>query len=581
MHPSPSTLKFWLRPICHLMLFALGLVCYKLISLEEVSRTYLNCQWCLSAKALPYEVQSFLLLVSLHFLSVEIRWYPLRLVLRLMVVGVLVITCLDLVVTREFWVRLTAQELYEYGSQIGTIEKFLQQALSSTWAGQAAIFALLLTLIIFIRYLKHDYVRAKPLFVYLLVGLGVYGCSWVEVNEYHETFLKSSIQAFFSPQTNNRSYSEEFKKGIPAKPSNGQACFAGQGARNDVILVVFESLSMYHSALFSGINDWMPEFDAASKTGLRLSHFYANGVSSEQGLVSLLTGEPPIAKGIEGSVTILEQFRNPAQTVPRMLHDQGYDTAFLTTGNLGFLRKGSWLKDIGFDLAEGHDASYYKGMKRYQFDAAPDDALYGRALLELQQHRERPLFLTLETVTTHLPNIDPESGAQSQELTYRYADRQLGRFVRDLRARGFFEHGDLIITADHRAMVPLSNEERIRYGDRAYVRIPMTVMGAGIRSGEDAGSYSQADLLPSLHHWLGKDSGCVGANQGIFLPTAVHTPQCIYTNRSYNVNDVFIHCGKEDFEVNLNGDKTQYVGAAPTAPDLLNETHRLRLGKGF
>jgi len=314
-------------------------------------------------------------------------------------------------------------------------------------------------------------------------------------------------------QTKNQPYTEKFKENIRADATEKNDCYEGKGARPDLILLIVESLSLYQSALFSGINDWMPEFDSVSQKGRRLSNFHANGVTTEQGLIALLTGEPPIAKAGRQAVTVFEQFRDTKQSVPKMLHEFGYESLFLTTGNLSFLGKGNWLNDIGFDYTEGHDAPYYHGMKRFNFDAAPDDALYGRALQELRRKKGSPIFMTLETVTTHHPYIDPASGIHSQELTFRYADHQLGVFINELKSSGFFDNGYLMILGDHRAMVPISNSEKTRYGDRAYARTPLSIIGHGLNGEQETAKFSQSDLLPSLRHWLGRGSQCVSANQ--------------------------------------------------------------------
>jgi len=80
---------------------------------------------------------------------------------------------------------------------------------------------------------------------------------------------------------------------------------------------------------------------------------------------------------------------------------------------------------------------------------------------------------------------------------------------------------------------------------------------------------------------LGKGQHCFKANQGIFLPTVARSAQCVCTNRSYDANSFFVHCGASDFTVELNGDKTQFVHATSPPPGLLTELHRLRLGQGF
>lgn len=573
--------RLWRDPCLHILLLVLSLVGYKLFALEMVSRAYMDCAWCLSTKAVTHESKLILLLLTIHLLSCVSRLRFARVTLRLALVAGLVITAVDLVVTHQLWTRLTWYELRQFAGEIGAVSSFVQQLLPSAGKLLAGVLALALVILVFTRYIRDHRSTLHPLFLYLLIAVGVAGCELVERKEYHDLFLQNSIQVFFSQPTSNTPYSKEFAATITASPLAESAdCSKAANARRDVILLVFESLSMYHSALFSGINDWMPEFDAVSRTGVRFTNFYANGVTSEQGLVALLTGEPPIAKGTEAK-TLFEQFRNPADSVPRMLRGLGYDTVFLTTGNLGFVGKGKWLKDIGFEMIEGHDAPAYTGLKRYQFDAASDDALYARALTQLQEHPSKPVFMTLETVTTHLPNVDPETGTHSQERTYRYADRKLGNFVRSLRSRGFFENGTLIITADHRAMVPMSLRELMLYGDRAFARVPMTVVGTGLVEREETAGFSHTDLLPSLRNALAKGQHCVQADQGVFLPTVTRAPQCIYTNRSYDHNSVFVHCGASDFSIALDGDKTQFVHASSPPPGLLTELHRLRLGKGF
>ena len=579
MTSKSSAWRLLRDPTLHMRL-ALALVGLKLLSLETVSRDYIGCQWCLTPKSLSHETEFILILLALHLLSCVARWRSWRVAFRVLVILAVLITAADLMVAHQFWVRLRVSEFFKFVGELNAVKSFLQQWLSDPWVLLACLATLLAVVVVFARYLKDDRHSLPPVFLYPLIAAGVVGCELVETKEYHDTFLQNSVEVFFSRQTSEVPYSREFIKTVATQPSAEQECNAASALRTDVILLVFESLSMYHSALFSGINDWMPEFDAVSKTGVRFSNFYANGVTSEQGLVSLLTGEPPIAKGLE-TASLFEQFRNPVQTVPRMLHSLGYDTVFLTTGNLGFMGKGKWLKDIGFDMVEGHEAPAYKGLKRYQFDAASDDALYARALTELKAHRTTPTFMTLETVTTHLPNIDPATGTHSQELTYRYADHQLGDFVRNLQASGFFDHGTLIITADHRAMVPMGMKEHALYGDRGYARIPLAVVGTDLVGREESAGFSQTDLLPSLRNTAASGLQCTGANQGVFLPTVVRAPKCIYTNRSYNTNNVFVHCGEDDIAIELNGDKTQFAEAQTQPPELLQELHRLRLGKGF
>ncbi len=569
-------------PHLHFGVMTVALVAYKLYALEMVSRAFLECRWCLSTRAAPHEIQFVLLLLGLHLLSGAIRYFPFRVLARLVVVLALLIAVVDLAVTQQFWVRLTASDFWKFVGEFDAIFSLLRQLWTKPAVLLLLVCATLAWLVVAARYVKNDNAKMPSLLLCALFGLGAMGCSAVESHEYHEMYVDNALETFFSAQSIKNPYSADFQRQILNHPTPRRACMPDAGRRPDTILVVFESLSMYHSALFSGLHDWMPEFDAIAKAGTRYTNFYANGVTSEQGLVSLLTGEPPIEKGEKSAQTLFEQFRATRQTLPQRLHRNGYESIFLTTGNLGFLGKGAWLKDLGFDSVEGHDAPYYKGMPRYQFDAAPDGALYGRSLQVLDQPHNKPVFMTLETVSTHLPNVDPVTGAHSQELTYRYADHQLGEFVRALKARGFFEHGNLVITADHRAMVPMADTEAARYGDRGFARIPMVVFGKDAASGMVVEQgFSQTDLLPTMAHLTGHASNCLASDQGVFLPAPAHAPQCIFTQRSYSKNDVIAQCGGSDYKIHLDADRTDFADASRGSGDVLNVVHRLRMGQGF
>ena len=52
----------------------------------------------------------------------------------------------------------------------------------------------------------------------------------------------------------------------------------------------------------------------------------------------------------------------------------------MTTGDLAFLDKTSWLRSLHFDHFEGAENAFYDGWKRRHFNAAEDKALYLRFL---------------------------------------------------------------------------------------------------------------------------------------------------------------------------------------------------------
>ena len=184
----------------------------------------------------------------------------------------------------------------------------------------------------------------------------------------------------------------------------------------------------------------------------------------------------------------------------------GYRTCFLTTGDLGFTNKGTWLESIGFDDVEGIETPFYKEWPKFAFNAPPDEALFAYAIRKIGNLNsdQQPYFMVLETVTSHLPFLDPEGKSNTEKAVINYVDRQLGVFYTSLEDYGFFSNGVLIITSDHRIMAPISKAEMDRYGDSAFARIPMVVASGGKRKGKIDACFQQTDLYSSLK-WFVSD----------------------------------------------------------------------------
>lgn len=576
-------LRRWLRdPFTPVALFAVGLSAYKIYFVETAGRALFDCRYCVAGRGALHEVQFLLVVLALHLLALSARKAPLAALIRLAAVAALAIQLLDLIVLSEFLRRLTLHEMVEFSGEAKEVGEFVRNV---PWPALLAVLATATVLALGGgRYLIRGPrakrpVRGPLLGAFASILLIAMGHVELRTPDYHEPYLRNALEAFFDRETRLRPYSSAFARSVDG-PGAPQQCMNALGARPDVILVVVESLSVYQSARLSGLHDWTPQLDALSESALRLTSFRANGVTSEEGLIALLTGEPAIPRPRPETRTILEQFTQTMQTLPRFLNGLGYRTEFLTTGNLGFMDKGKWLDAIGFQYREGHESHFYDGMKRYNFDAATDEALYNRALTELTANSHRPLFLTLETVSSHHPYLQPETGERTQESVFRYADAQLGRFVARLRQSGYFEHGVVLVTGDHRAMVPMTEAELKRMGDRAYSKVPMVVIGKGL-SGDVPGTFSQSDLMPSLEHWLGEGRHCVAANQGIFLPAGVKAPACLFTTRPYDADLVVAECGAKDYHVILDGDQSQFEDPRPGPAALMASVHRLRLGHGF
>lgn len=377
----------------------------------------------------------------------------------------------------------------------------------------------------------------------------------------NDTYLDNVIEANL-PRGRTRSFSMPF---IAARKTQAEAlprtCAQGSGVFDgSVIVLMVESLSSWQSHLLGGNADWMPQLDAIARDNHYLTHFYANGFTTSGGLISVIAGRPPIPPA--GSVFYTyDDFPPGDGSLADIAHRSGREAAFFTSGDLGFLDVGAWLHTLGFDVVDGSSSPFYHGMQRWQFGAAADAALYDR-FLDWMAKRDagRPFVSVLLTVSTHPPYVDPRTGRIDPENSFRYADAEIGRFYRELRANGFLEHGVLLVFGDHRTMTPLHPQEYRRYGDRAFARVPLVIAGAVDMPAMVDAPFQQTDIQPSIADLMG-GRPCTSPFAGLLLRPVPAPPEYIVHARGNDRDRVDVYRGVDETAgFNLDGDGSTWAG---------------------
>ncbi len=386
-------------------------------------------------------------------------------------------------------------------------------------------------------------------------GQYVHGWRYQNVVEYNHTIFSEA-----------RSYSQGFSKVVA--PKENPACSAHDPGKKNIILLMVESLSAYQSRLFSGINNWTPRLDAIAAQHLYFTRFLANGFTTEDGEIALLTGRLPIygpASFTNWGGTRFRGFFQLPDALPMILKDKGYHTEYITSADLAFAQTGQWAHSIGFDYIEGHAHPYYETWQRFQFNAAPDEALYARVLDRVKQNQGNANFLLfIKTAGTHHPFINPENGRRSEEEAFLNADRQLGRFYDNLAATDFFDNGLLVIVGDHRAMVPLGRQEIQQFGAlEAAARVPLVVVSKD-RAAMIGERFQQTDVYNSLKNMISAER-CTSPWQGDFLGERI-PPEYIGFRRGDQRDLVTVFADEGAVQVKLAGDDTQIVNEVSLEP---------------
>ncbi|MEZ5464472.1 MAG: LTA synthase family protein [Lysobacteraceae bacterium] len=525
---------------------------------------------------------ALLLLIPANF---GITW--LRALCTLPVLLLALVMALDVALLLSLNTRMYVFDLLKFGGEAGATFDFVRVLMRSSYA-IPAITCVIWLLASLLSLLPE---RARPqrqitLLTGSVLALLVALCEPLVAPGYvHADGYRNALSVQWNDGSNTP-YSDSFLDRQRAIAELPPRCLAGQSVRPDVILLMIESLSSYHSALLGSPRNDVPELDALAEQHRYFTQFMANGFTTDMGMIALLSGELPVRSiGRRSSLHAFAGFGDQQHAVPLLLDQSGYYSAFFTTGNLSFLDKRPWLESLGFDHVEGHEARYYDGMPRFTFGAAEDSALYGRFLEWMERWRLRdsttPLFASLLTVESHPPYVDHSTGKLDESGIIRRVDRAAAAFEKNLRASGYFDRGGiLLITGDHRTMTALHPEEAAE-GDRAFARIPLVAVGPpGWDGSRVDGLFQQTDLLPSLAQ-LTLPQACGAPGSGFLLADGPVPAQWVLHARGDQRDRVDFYSDTVNAWLELDGDASRWHGTmTPLTGAIAADIHLSRARRG-
>lgn len=579
---SLATVAVWL--------LALLLPLLALLRALEVQASYgavADCGACMAWAAVGSDAWLLASAWLLLAIAAALRHAPwLRALLVLPVLALALLMALDLALLATLNTRLYLFDVLKFGGEWSATARFVQALLQS----DAALLALLLAAA-WLAALPALGPARRSLARALLFGAGALLAAAVALAGGGPAYVHAegymNLVALHRAQQLNQPYSDAFRSQLASAPELPAVhCGAGQSRRPDIVLLVVESLSSYQSALLGGPLAMTPRLDALAREHRYFTRFHANGFTTDHGLIALLTGRWPVpAINRYTSLGAFAGFDDPARSVGGVLHPQGYQLAFFTTGDLGFLDKAPWLSALGFDHVEGAEAPFYDGWPRGAFNAAEDRALYQRVLQWLDQRSadgsDAPLFATLLTVESHPPMVERSTGRSSEAAVMARVDAAAADFAGALSARGFFARGGLLlVTGDHRAMTALHAQEIAAHGSAAFARVPLIVVGGPPGPAVVEAPFQQTDLLPSLAQLTGAQA-CRHPGQGWLLAQPPQPPDWVLHVRGDQRSRLDLHHAGGSATLLLAGDDSRWTGTPPAdAAAIAAAIHRDRIARG-
>ena len=260
------------------------------------------------------------------------------------------------------------------------------------------------------------------------------------------------------------------------------------------------------------------------------------------------------------------------------LRRSGYHTEFLTSVPLQFISMDTYTRSPvgGFAAAAGQrEIARFRDAPRYAFESPTDHLLYEELLARLDTRPNgQPVFMAAVTASSHPPWVDPLGKGDTEENAWAYVQEELWWLHGQLEARGFFENGLLLITGDHRKMLPVQQGERERFGASAKARIPLLVIGTGVpQDALDDRPFQQADLLRMLDR---------AVRPGVELsPFVLWVSRYVFVfGIASNASNLEVfdasNGAREAFRMRLRGAEIEWLDRPPNALAVERAVHRQR-----
>lgn len=522
-----------------------------------------GCGSCLVASSAISDAPFLLCWIALSWFGFTTDFRLISRLCRVISIVSLLLYIADVYVMSAFFTRLYITWVINIGATPGLVIDYLKLGSPLVLAAFLLLFGLLVAALFF-KPRRHAFSRTAYYYLAGLAALSSIAATQIKT-QYVHAWATDNVFATSQLSGLSARYSDEYLNSLASQFETIPSCKPGVDERQDVIVLILESWSAYHSDTWGGANSWTPELDSISKKSMLFQRTIAGGFTTNQGLMSIISGVPVLSPMTSPfSRKAFEPAWGWDYTLPKQLANGGYRTAFLTSGDLSFNGKAAWIEHAGFDYIEGHDAPVYEGHPRGQFSAVPDEVLFNRAMDYWSENANasKPLAVVVESVSSHTPFIHPLTGEKGEEPVIRYMDEATGSFFHSLESTGYFSRGGLLVIAsDHRSMTVIREEEGRLFGDWAPALVPMLIYSEDINPQTIERVVHQSDITPSLAGMLTKQ-GCGYPDwRNLFDEDSGDAESCVFHASGTEWENLLVFCDKGYGVIELDGDQSQFLTA--------------------
>ena len=273
---------------------------------------------------------------------------------------------------------------------------------------------------------------------------------------------------------------------------------SGKPTKKNVVILILESFGREN--LQCGQT---PFLDSLIEKSLFFENGFANGKLSIDAVPSTLSSIPSL---MNNSLITSSYSINEVYGLPKILKDNGYQTAFFHGAFNGSQNFDQYCQVAGFDAYYGKDE--YEGPEAFDGRWGIFDEEFLQYFSGKLTQFKQPFFTTLFTISSHNPYIIPEKhknkfpkGSTAIQETISYSDFALERFFETASQQKWYKNTLFVIVADHTSSEPTESKYKTTVGK---FRIPILFFDPSNPSmvGKKIKNLQQIDVMPSILEYL-------------------------------------------------------------------------------
>ncbi len=219
----------------------------------------------------------------------------------------------------------------------------------------------------------------------------------------------------------------------------------------NVIMISVESLSADFMGSFGNEENLTPFLDSLAEHSLLFTNLYATGTRTVRGLEALSLCIPPTP----GQSIVRRPNNENLFSIGKVFKEKGYDSKYIYGGYGYFDNMNYFFTNNEYNVVD-RVALNDEEVDYENIWGVADENLFELATKEIEKSltKDKPVFAQIMTTSNHRPYTYPEGRIDIPSHTGRngavkYTDYAIGKFIKEISTKPWFENSIVIIVADH------------------------------------------------------------------------------------------------------------------------------------